>query len=61
LTQVLEWFKQKYAQANYSLVLLLKSLTYFEDAEKDPMPDMLEPLSFEEVKRFFSGEAPRLL
>jgi len=61
LIQVLEWFKRKYAQTNYSLVLLLKSLTYFEDAEKDPMPDMLEPLSFEEVKRFFSREAPRLL
>jgi hypothetical protein len=60
LSQALEWFKQKYDQANYSMVYLLKSLSYFEDAEKDPMPDMLEPLSWEEVKQFFSGEVPRL-
>jgi hypothetical protein len=60
LPQLLEWFKKKYAQTNYSLVLLLKSLTYFEDAEKDPMPDMLEQGSWEEVKQFFSGEVSRL-
>jgi len=60
LSPALEWFKQKYDQANYSMVYLLKSLSYFEDAEKDPMPDMLEPLSWEEVKQFFSGEVPRL-
>ncbi len=60
LRQLLEWFKQKYAQANYSAVHILKSLTYFEDAEKDPMPDVLEPLSWDEVKQFFSSEAPRL-
>jgi hypothetical protein len=60
LSQLLEWFRQKYAQANYSLVHVLKSLTYFEDAEKDPMPDMLEPFAWETVKRFFSSEVPRL-
>jgi Nucleotidyl transferase AbiEii toxin, Type IV TA system len=58
LSRLLEWFQQKYAQANYSMVHVLKSLTYFEDAEKDPMPDMLEPFSWEEVKRFFSSEVP---
>ena len=58
--QVLEWFKEKFAQANYSTIHILKSLTYFEEAEKDPMPDMLIPLSWEEVKQFFSSEVPRL-
>jgi hypothetical protein len=58
--QLLEWFTRKYADVNQNLVHLLKSSAYFEDAEKDPMPDMLEPLSWEEVKRFFSAEVPRL-
>jgi hypothetical protein len=31
------------------------------DAEKDPVPDMLIPLSWDAVKSFFLGEAPRLL
>jgi predicted nucleotidyltransferase component of viral defense system len=59
--QVLEWFQQKYAQVNYSLTHILKSLNYFEIADKHPMPNMLSPLSWEEVKQFFSGEASRLV
>jgi hypothetical protein len=60
LAQLLEWFRQKYADVNHSLTHLLKSLTWFEDADKEPIPDMLAPLSWEEVKRFFRGEASRL-
>jgi predicted nucleotidyltransferase component of viral defense system len=61
LPEILTWFKKKFATANYSMVHLLKSLTYFDDAEKDPTPDMLVPLSWEEVKQFFTREVPRLL
>lgn len=42
---------------NYSMLHVLKSLTYFEDAEKEPMPDLLAPLDWEQVKRYFTGEA----
>ena len=61
LEQLLVWFKAKYAQANYSTLHILKSLTYFEEAEKDPMPDMLVNLTWKRVKQFFVTEAPRLL
>ena len=61
LPELLELFKRKFAQANYSAVHVLKSLTYFDDAEKDPMPDMLVALSWDEVKEFFTKEVPRLL
>lgn len=61
LEQLLAWFKEKYAKANYSMVHILKSLTYFEEAEKDPMPDMLVNLTWEMIKNFFTTEAPRLL
>jgi hypothetical protein len=60
LAQLLAWFEQKYADVHHSLTHVLKSLTWFEDADKEPMPDMLAPLSWEEVKRFFGSEAPRL-
>jgi hypothetical protein len=49
--QLLDLFKKKFAQTNYNLMHVLKSLTYFEDAEKEPIPDMLTPLSWEQVKR----------
>ncbi|HUY15398.1 MAG TPA: nucleotidyl transferase AbiEii/AbiGii toxin family protein [Terriglobia bacterium] len=61
LGQILGWFANKFARANYSKVHVLKSLTYFEEAEQDPMPDMLATLNWQEVKRFFLAEAPRLL
>lgn len=61
LDQLFIWFKTKFAQTNYSTVHVLKSLAYFEEAEQDPMPDMLVPLSWDEVRRFFTREAERLL
>ena len=39
---------------------LLRSLTSFEDAEAEAMPDVLEGLPWDEVKAFFRAEATRL-
>jgi hypothetical protein len=61
LGQILTWFKEKYARANYSMVHVMKSLTYFEESEQDPMPDMLINLTWDDVKQFFIKEVPRLL
>ena len=61
LDQLLGWFAKKYAKTNYSTIHVLKSLTYFEEAERDPMPDMLAPLSWDAVKQFFTREASRLV
>lgn len=61
LNPLLEWFTRKFSQTNYSMPHILKSLSYFEEAEQDPMPHMLLSLSWEEVKQFFAREAPRLI
>lgn len=55
-----ELFKQKYAKTHYNFQSVLKSLAYFQDAEEDPMPDMLAPISWEEVKEFFRKAVPSL-
>ena len=60
LRDLLELFEKKFADLRYNRIHLLKSLTYFKDAEKDPTPDMLIPLSWDEVKAFFTEEAPRI-
>jgi predicted nucleotidyltransferase component of viral defense system len=57
IPQLLDLFRSKFAQANYNLLHVRKSLTYFADAEQEPMPDMLMPLSWEEVKQFFLEQA----
>jgi len=60
LPALLKLFERKFAKANYSMVHVRKALTYFADAEKEAMPDMLVPLSWERVKEYFVGEVTRL-
>ncbi len=61
LAKILEWFDRKYAQTHHNKLHLLKSLTFFDDAEKDPMPRMLVLLDWEDVKRFFIQGVPPLM
>jgi hypothetical protein len=44
---------RKYGQSRVNTYHILKSLTYFEDAESEPMPQMLVPFDWEECKAFF--------
>jgi hypothetical protein len=60
LDEIFDLFGRKYARTGYNKLHILKSLTYFSDAEKDPMPHMLTPLDWDLVKRFFLREVPRL-
>lgn len=61
LDEILMIFEKKFAQARFSRIHIFKSLTYFADAEKDPMPHMLSPLDWKNVKQFFDREVPRLI
>ncbi|MBI4669372.1 MAG: nucleotidyl transferase AbiEii/AbiGii toxin family protein [Elusimicrobia bacterium] len=38
-----------------------KALVYFDDAEKDPMPQLLKPLEWNQVKRYFELETPKAI
>lgn len=48
---------RKYGSSRINTYHILKSLTYFEDAENEPMPVMLEPFNWKECKAFFIREA----
>ncbi len=48
---------KKYGPGRANTYHILKSLTYFEDAEQEPTPTMLEPFDWEECKAFFAREA----
>jgi hypothetical protein len=61
LENLLRLFDRKYAQTRYNRIHILKSLIFFDDAEKDPMPHLLLPLEWNDVKRFFLREIPQLL
>jgi predicted nucleotidyltransferase component of viral defense system len=61
LSELINLFEKKYSGVTYNKLHLLKSLTYFDDAEEEPMPTMLHPISWEEVKRGIRTEAKGLV
>lgn len=61
---LIEYFKllpKKYGRGRDNAYHILKSLTYFEDAESEPMPCMFEPFDWEECKRFFVRQAQSIV
>jgi hypothetical protein len=57
LEQCFQWLPLKYGERRVNTYHVLKSLTYFEDAEREPTPRMLEPFDWAECKNFFVREA----
>lgn len=54
LSQILRFYFTKYPEA--SVFLASKSLAYYADADKDPMPVMFSSESWEEIKAFISSK-----
>jgi predicted nucleotidyltransferase component of viral defense system len=48
LEEMLAFYSRKYPEV--SLLMVLRSLSYFEDAERDSLPDMLKAVTWEQVK-----------
>ena len=55
LEEILDFYSMKYKDG--SVFMVLKSLTYFDDAEDDIMPDMLIKKSWKQVKKEILAEA----
>lgn len=54
LEKLLELFNKKYKGIEYNKLHLLKSLVYFKEAEEEPMPKMIEKVSWKEIKENIS-------
>ncbi len=50
LSDILKFFSEKYIKYNYNMLHILKSLDYFNDADSDPEPVYLKPISWGGVK-----------
>jgi hypothetical protein len=51
LEEIIGFFEKKYANINYNKLHILKSLVYFEEADNEPMPIMIQDISWEKVKK----------
>jgi len=56
ITEVMLQYFEIYKMFKPNPIHALKSLTYFDDAEKEPMPKMRIPVQWHEVKGFFEGQ-----
>lgn len=59
LSEMLEFYNQKYSQN--SLFMVLKSLTYFEDADEDDPPVMVQKIAWERIKNTIREEVKNYL
>ncbi|MBS4032217.1 MAG: nucleotidyl transferase AbiEii/AbiGii toxin family protein [Clostridiales bacterium] len=57
---LLDLFAKKYSGHQYSLYHILRSLQFFEDAEKSPPLEMIYTVDWEHIKSFFMQETDQL-
>jgi predicted nucleotidyltransferase component of viral defense system len=60
LQELIGFFETRFCNIQYNKLHILKSLSYFENAEEEAMPKMIKAVSWDEVKRKISQEAKKL-
>ena len=61
LPELIGFFEKRYENIKYNKLHILKSLTYFEDAETEPMPIMIKNAAWGEIKKKITAEANKIL
>ena len=60
LKEFFKYFDKKYGMKNFNIYHILKSLVYFDDADKDPELNMLVRFSWKDVKNFYISEIKKI-
>ncbi len=61
LNQLIEMYEKRFASSAADRYHLMRSLTYFVDAEDDPTPTMNKPAAWADVKSYFVAEVRKLV
>lgn len=61
LEDLIKLMPAKFPEAKINYYHIVKSFSYFDDAELEPLPKMHAPLSWQKLKHFFLEEQTRLL
>jgi predicted nucleotidyltransferase component of viral defense system len=61
LEEIIGFFEKRYANIHYNKMHILKSLVYFEDAQNEASPVMLQAADWEEIKKVIQEEVNRLV
>jgi hypothetical protein len=60
LTELLDFYNRKFGTLASNLIHIQKSLVFFNDADSDEMPRMLEAVKWEKVKKYFENEVKKV-
>lgn len=60
IEKIFSFYQKKYGRFTNNIYSIIKSLQYFDDADKTEMPQMIKKVSWQEVKDFFASESIRL-
>ncbi|MBI2268041.1 MAG: nucleotidyl transferase AbiEii/AbiGii toxin family protein [Candidatus Blackburnbacteria bacterium] len=60
LDEMLKFYDKKYSKLSDNIYYIIRSLSYFTDAEIDADPKMLTSIPWSEVKNFFQKESLKL-
>lgn len=61
LSELIQFFENKYHNIKFNKLHILKSLVFFEDANNEPEPIMIKKATWDEVKRHISKEVKKYL
>lgn len=60
LESVIEKLPRQYPDIAHNFHHIIKSMTYFEDADGDPMPTLFFDATWEDIKKYFQTEVARI-
>lgn len=60
LADVLNRVQKHYPNKNLNIPHFIKSLNFFADADNDPMPTLFFDATWEEIKKYFRAEVPKI-
>ena len=61
LSELMGFFEKKYRNIQFNKLHILKSLVFFEDAEVEPMPKMIQIVGWEAIKQKVREETTAML
>ena len=61
LEEAFKLYDKKFKVLSQNKIYLLKSLVYFDNADKDKSPKMIKKVSWQKVKKFFISEQKKLI
>ena len=60
IEEMLNYYNDEYHNLESNILTLLKALQYFDDADGSEMPEMIEKVDWEKIKKFFEKETVRI-